>query len=276
MCISVVILTLNEEVNLPGCLESLSWCDDVVVFDSLSTDGTEAIARAAGARFIQRAFDDYAAHRNAALESVPYRHPWVWMVDADERVPGELAEEARRAVADAPDDVALYSMRRKDMFMGRWLRRSTGYPTWFGRLIRLGRVRFDRPINEVTVADGRCGYLREHLVHYPFSKGVYHWLDRHNRYSTMEAAALIEETRRPMRFGELLSRVPSVRRKALKQLAYRLPYRPFLVFCYLFLVRRGFLDGRPGVTYCAMRSVYEYMIDLKARELRRRAKGLAL
>jgi len=272
MSVSVLILTLNEEANLPGCLESVAWSDDVVVFDSFSTDRTVEIAEAAGARVVRRRFDNYAAQRNAALTEVQYKHPWVLMLDGDERISAEARSEIERALTNA-NGTTLYRVRRKDMFAGRWLKRSSGYPTWFGRLFRVGRVWVEREINEQYHTDGEVGYLENHLIHYPFNKGVAFWLQRHNRYSTMEARALVEETRGRFRIGGLVSSDPTVRRRAGKQLAYRLPCRPFLVFCYLYFFRRGFLDGRPGLTYCRLRAMYEYMIDLKVRELRRREKG---
>jgi len=271
---SVLILTLNEEVNLPGCLESVHWCDDIVVFDSYSIDRTGEIARAAGARFVQRRFDDYASQRNAALNEVRYKYPWVLMLDADERVTPELAQEIHDVLSRPDDNAALYRMRRKDMFLGRWLRRSSGYPTWFGRLIRVGYVTVKREINEEYHTDGKVALLKEHLLHYPFNKGIDYWFERHNRYSSLEAAALIHEVQEPLRPRKIFSRDPVVRRKALKQLAYRMPCRPLLVFFYMYFVRMGFLDGRAGLTYCALRSIYDYMIDAKVRESRRRAKGL--
>lgn len=276
MSVSVVILTLNEQESLPGCLESLSWCDDVVVFDSHSTDDTEQIARDMGARVFQRRFDNYAAQRNAALTDVEYKHAWVLMVDADERATPELADEIEQTITSAEDDMVLYRMRRKDYFMGRWLRRSSCYPTWFGRLMRLGRVKFEREINEDTVADGKTGMLKEHLIHYPFSKGMAFWFERHNRYSSMEAEALLIEVQEDLALWDVFSSDPTVRRKALKRLAYRLPFRRTLVFNFLYFVRLGILDGRPGLAYCRVRAFYEYMIDLKMKELRRRAKGLPI
>ena len=272
---SVLILTLNEEVDLPDCLESVSWCDDVVVFDSFSTDRTVAIAEAAGARVFRRKFDNYAAQRNAALTQVEYKHPWVLMVDADERWPREIFEEIQQAAGNG-HDASLYHFCRKDMFMGRWLKRSSGYPTWAGRLVKLGEVSVKREINEEYWTDGKKGYLESHFIHHPFNKGVAFWLERHNRYSTMEAKALVAETQERLGIKGLFSSDPTKRRKALKQIAYRLPCRPLLVFCYLYFFRLGFLDGLPGLTYCRLRAMYEYMIDLKVRELRRREKGLPI
>ncbi len=273
MCVSVLILTLNEEANLPRCLESVAWSDDVVVFDSHSSDRTVEIAGAAGARVIQRVFDNYASQRNAALTEVKYQNPWVLLVDADECWPREIYEEIKEAIA-GNGDVSIYYFLRRDMFMGRWLRRSAGYPTWAGRLVRRGEVTVERTVNEEYHTRGNKGYLKGHFIHHPFNRGVAHWLDRHNRYSSMEAQALVEETKGDLRLRDLFSRDPARRRKCVKQLAYRLPCRPWLVFCYLYFFRLGFLDGIAGLTYCRLRMMYEYMIDFKLRELRRCREGL--
>jgi len=272
MGVSVLILTLNEEANLPDCLRSVSWSDDIVVFDSYSSDRTVEIARAAGARVVQRPFDDYAAQRNAALTQVQYRHPWVLLVDADERWPREIYEEIEGAIS-RNGDVSIYYFLRKDMFLGRWLRH-TGYPTWAGRLLKLGHVTVARAINEQYLTTGHKGYLQGHFIHHPFQRGVAHWLHRHNQYSSMEAEALAGETQGRLCLGDLFSREPAQRRRALKQLAYRLPCRPALVFFYLYVLRLGFVDGAAGLAYCRLRMIYEYMIDLKIKELRRRREGL--
>jgi len=274
--ISVLILTLNEESNLAECIDSCAWSDDIVVFDSLSQDRTAEIARDKGARVFERRFDNYAAQRNAALTTVSYLHEWVLMVDADERIPQDLVAEMQTAVAAAGDEVALFRMRRKDFFMGRWIKHSSGYPTWFGRLLRAGRVRVDREINEEYHATGEAGFLRAHLHHYPFTKGIQFWVERHNRYSSMEATALSTETRRPIAYSDLLAKDPAIRRKVGKQILYRLPLRPVLVPAYLFLFRGGFLDGPPGIYFSLLRAVYEYMIALKMKEIERRRLGLPL
>jgi len=273
--ISVVILTLNEEANLPGCLHSLDWAEDIVVFDSFSTDRTIEIAQEYGVRVFQRKFDDYASQRNAALCAVNYKYPWVLMVDADERWPKEIYDEIVAAISKN-SEITLYHFRRKDMFMGRWLKRSSGYPTWFGRLVRLGSVSVNRAINEEYVTHGKKGYLKSHFIHFPFNKGIAFWIERHNRYSSMEAKALTAESRGKILLSRLLSSEPVARRKILKQIAYRVPFRPSLVFCYLFLFRLGFLDGVPGFVYCRMRAMYEYMIDLKVKELKRLEKGFPM
>ena len=268
MSVSVLILTLNEEVNLSDCLASVSGFDDIVVFDSFSTDRTVEIAKAAGARIFQRQFDNYAAQRNAALNEVEYKYPWVLMIDADERLTDELKEEIKKVIDSVEENVTMFMFRRKDMFCGKWLKRSSGYPTWFGRLVRRGYVTVKREVNEEYQTAGNTTMLSGHLIHYPFNKGIGYWFERHNRYSSIEARELIADREFSFSPKELFSADPLRRRKSLKQLAYRLPGRPILVFIYLYLIRLGFLDGRAGLRYALLRSIYEYMIDVKVRELR--------
>src|SRR5690348_3275259 len=122
--ISVLILTKNEERDLPGCWESVAWSDDVHVFDSFSTDATVAIARASGAQVHQRVFDGYAMRRNAALKEIRFKHGWVFVVDADERPTAELAREMQQAVAAAGEDVSGFRVRRRDFLFGTWLKRA--------------------------------------------------------------------------------------------------------------------------------------------------------
>jgi glycosyltransferase involved in cell wall biosynthesis len=274
--VSILILTLNEEINLGDCIDSCKWSDDIVVFDSMSKDRTLIVAQEKGARLIQRQFDNYAAQRNAALTTVQYKHPWVLMVDADERVTPELAREIAAAVDNANSDVAMFRMRRKDFFLGKWLRRSSGYPTWFGRLVRLGRVRVQREVNEEYIADGPVAYLQAHLHHLPFNNGIAYWFERHNRYSSMEAVAKAAIRNEPIAMSALFSKEPIDRRRALKQMLYRMPLRPLIVFLYLYIVRLGLLDGSAGFHFSRMRAAYEMLIDLKVIEARRRQQDLAI
>jgi glycosyltransferase involved in cell wall biosynthesis len=253
--VSVLVLTLNEEINIGACLESLAWCDDIVVLDSLSTDRTRAVAEERGARVVTRAFDNWSAHQNWAVANIEFRHPWVLYFDADERCPPELRDEVQeRARADAPE--AAFRVRRKDFFMGRWLRHAQLYPTWLVRLFRPQQIRYERLVNPVAVVTGSTGELRGHIIHYPFSHGVSHWIARHNRYSDMEAIEAEKARRRTGGGGMLWSRDPNERRRALKDIFFR------------------FLDGHAGLTYATLQAIYEYMIACKGAELERRRRGL--
>ena len=137
---SILILTKNEEANLPGCLKSVEWCDDVVVLDSLSTDRTREIARGAGARVEERAFDDFGGQRNHALEKIRFRHPWVFQLDADEHFREELRVECDRVIA--LDNKSAYSVPNRIFFMGRWIKHCTQYPFPQVRLVKVGEVKF--------------------------------------------------------------------------------------------------------------------------------------
>jgi glycosyltransferase involved in cell wall biosynthesis len=262
--ISALILTFDEEVNIADCIASLPWRSDVHVLDSGSRDRTQEIARAHGAKVTERPFTNYADQRNFGL-ALPFAHEWIVMIDADERVTPKLAREIEQHVAEADDDTAMFRVRRKDMFMGRWLRRSSGYPSWFPRVIRRGRVRVAREVNELYACDGLARQLTEHLTHYPFNKGIDWWFERHARYSSVEARLLTsrDDVARAS-WAHLFSYDPLTRRAALKRLAYSLPGRPFLSFLYLYFVRLGFLDGPAGYHYASMRMAYEVMIDTKA------------
>ncbi len=275
MKVSVLVLTLNEEINLAECLASLAWSDDIVVYDSLSTDRTLDIARQCGARVVERAFDNWSAHQNWAVGNIDFRHPWVLYFDADERCADDLREEIL-ALPDGESTAAAYRIRRKDFFMGRWLKHAQLYPTWLVRLFQPGRIRYERLVNPVAVIDGDTGELQAHIIHYPFSHGIAHWVARHNRYSDMEAteAMKVETVRLPP--GAVLSRDPNMRRRALKDLFFRLPARPLVRFLYSYCWRRGFLDGRAGFTYAVLLSFYEFLISCKVRELKRRGRGLPL
>jgi glycosyltransferase involved in cell wall biosynthesis len=266
--ISVLILTKNEEQDLPGCLETVFWSDDVHVYDSLSTDRTVEIARASGAKVVQRAFDNWAAHQNWGLRHIAFRHPWVLYIDADERVTTELAASIQRAVA-APTDAVAFRVQRRDFFMGRWLRHVQATPFYL-RLFRPAHMRYERLVNPVSIVDGPIAELSGFLDHHPFSKGIGHWLSRHNSYSTLEAQQIITNRLRnePTSVSKALLEPDFHRRRYhQKELFYRLPARPLVKFALLYLVKRGFLDGHPGFTYAALQAIYEYMIILKTREL---------
>jgi len=275
--VSVIVLTLNEEVNLPRCLESLRWCNDVVVLDSFSTDATTEIAKICGARLFQRKFDDYAKQRNHALKEIEYKNPWVLMVDADEVVPEEMVQEIGEVLASCKEEVTLFRMRRKDFFLGQWIKHSSSYKElWFGRLMRVGRVWVERAINEEFHTDGQVALLQSSVLHYPFNKGFHSWLEKHNKYSSMEADLKFHQGVYKWKWSDFRHVDPATKRKALKALAYSLPGRPLIMFIGRYLVKGGIMDGRAGFTYCILKTIYEYMIDFKVRELSLRKQGLPI
>ncbi|WP_048438113.1 glycosyltransferase family 2 protein [Caenimonas sp. SL110] len=273
--VSVMIFTLNEEIHLPHCLASLGWCDDVIVIDSFSTDATAQICQSSGVRFFQNRFEGFGTQRNWALDHTAPRHPWVLVLDADERVPPDLAHELTTlAQADAPG-VGAYRVRRRFHMWGKWLRHSSLYPTWVVRFIRLGRVRYENRGHAETqqvegeVRDLRCDLVDENL------KGIDEWFDRQNRYSTKDAQ--FEHASRGgfdgsgVGWASLLSGDALERRAALKRVAARLPARGIAYFLYSYIWRRGFLDGREGFMFCRMRAMYQTQVALKVFDLEQRS-----
>jgi glycosyltransferase involved in cell wall biosynthesis len=268
--ISVLILTRNEQHDLPGALESVAWSDDVHVFDSFSTDDTVEIARQAGATVHQRFFDDYATHRNAALTSVPFKHGWVFLLDADERPTPELSREMQQLALAAPDDMAGFRLRRRDFLFDTWLKHAQISP-YYIRLVRPERGRYTRAINEVLEVDGFVASLSYPLDHFPFSKGMAHWIAKHNQYSTMEAELIHNKEGLTNPSLRTALRHPDfhTRRMHQKAIFYRLPGRPILKWLYMVFVRGAILDGAAGLTYATLQSFYEYMIVIKTKELNR-------
>jgi glycosyltransferase involved in cell wall biosynthesis len=277
MCVSIFIQTLNEEKNLPMCLDSIKWSDDIVVLDSYSSDRTEQISKEYGCRFYQRKYDGRANNQNWAVENIDFKHPWVWYVDADEVTPQELKDEIISICSNPNTPEVVYRVRFKNILMDKWLKRSSLYPTWVPRLFKPDKIRWERPANPVAIVDGSEGKLKHHFLHYTFNKGFFAWFEKHNKYSTYEAEETIKELDNgKIDWGGLFSSDVARKRQALKKLSFRLPGRAFLKFLFMYVIKLGFLDGIMGLTYCLLTSIYEYMIVLKVKEMRRRNRGLGI
>jgi glycosyltransferase involved in cell wall biosynthesis len=267
--ISVLILTKNEEQDLPGCLKSVSWCEDIHVFDSFSDDRTVNIALNFGAKVKQRQFDNWSDHQNWGLANINFKYPWVLYLDADERVSESLKEALVKFSLVAPDVVA-YEIRRRDFaWNGRWLKHAQMSP-YYMRLFRPERMRYERLVNPVSIPDGGVARMDGYLDHYPFSKGFKFWFSRHLGYADMEAFMRLGDIGNNVKFSLIkafFSKDFSVRRYNQKGIFYKLPGRPFIKWMYMVFVRRAFLDGTAGITYATLQAVYEYFIVLKTREL---------
>ena len=266
--ISVLVLTKNEQQDLPGCLESLAWCDDIHVYDSMSTDNTVDIAQRFGAKVTQRPFDSESIHKNWGLSNIVFKHAWVYQSDADERITPELVAAIREFVQNPGDFVAM-RVSRRDYLMGTWLQHVTPSPFNI-RLFKLGYVRYERLTNPVTLVNGPVADTPHYFNHYPFSKGIAHWFEKHNRYSTAEAEQIIANRKANATYSVVKAFAAAdsnERRFHQKELYYRLPLRPLVMFFILYIVKRGFLDGRSGLTFVVLRVIYEYMIVLKVAEL---------
>jgi glycosyltransferase involved in cell wall biosynthesis len=269
--VSVLICTKNEERNLAACLDSVSWADDCIILDSYSDDDTVTIAEKHGVRVVQRKFDNFSAHKNWALDHLDFKHDWILIVDADERVTPDLAREITTLVAGSPPHYGYY-LARQNWFAGVWIRHGGWYPNWNMRLLRRGRGRYEpRLVHEHILLEGPPGYLKSPLIHYDY-KGIERYFDRHNVYSSLEAVeayrtmtALHQPQGLP---PSLLAKGPE-RRRFLKNLAYRyLPARCLIKFIWMYIIKMGFLDGRMGFRFCLLHTFYEYQISLKLEELR--------
>jgi len=274
--ISVLILTKNEEQDLPGCLASVAWCDDIHVYDSASTDRTISVAQKFGAKVTQKSYPDNgpifggdeSAHRNWGLRNIPFKNPWVFNMDADERMTPELVATIKAIVSASPN-AAAFRVRRRDFFLGTWLKHVQTSP-YYLRLFRPEKMHYERLINPVSIVDGAIEDATGYLDHYPFSKGIGHWVNRHNSYSQFEAEQIMQNRKKGGKF-KLLNAFFGAdfheKRFHQKELFYRLPFRPLVKFLLLYVFKLGFLDGKAGLTYAVLQSIYEYMIVLKTREL---------
>jgi len=268
---SVVILTLNEEQNLPRCLASAAGCDDVVVLDSGSTDRTVEIANDAGARVFVNPFRNFAQQRNHAHDSISFRHDWVFHLDADELLSPELIAECAARIA-SPESARLdgfYAAPRM-MFRGRWIPHCTDYPAWQARFVQVHRFRFIEVGHGQREAPGlRLGRLAGAYDHNLSSQTEKEIRSKHTRYALMEAASFVATSRPlPILWRDLRVTDRLVRRRALKETSYHLPARGVLRFLYQYVLRRGFLDGLPGLAYCRLLAHYEGAITQEIRRLR--------
>jgi glycosyltransferase involved in cell wall biosynthesis len=272
--VSVIVPIKNEASNLPRCLASVQWADEIFVVDSQSTDDSARIAQQHGARVEQFHFKGtWPKKKNWALENLPFKNEWIFILDADEVLPPEAEKEFANAIANA-GDVGGYWINRRFFFLGRWLRHAY-YPNWNLRLFRhsLGRYEKltdlqtdsgDNEVHEHVVLQGPTSRLRCEMDHYAFPS-IDIFIEKHNRYSNWEARVAAEG-----KGGEVLAHEHVDLKRSLKTLARRLPFRPLLRFLYIYVWQKGFLDGREGYYFARLHAVYEFLIVAKTYEYRKR------
>lgn len=279
--VSVLIPALNEELNLPACLESVARADEVFVVDSQSSDRSIEISEEYGAKVVQFHFNGrWPKKKNWSLENLPFRNEWVLIVDCDERITPELWDEIEEAIKN--NNFNGYYLNRKVFFLGKWIRYGGKYPDWNLRLFRHQSGRYenlntedipntgDNEVHEHVILQGNVGYLKEDMLHIDF-RDIYHWLQRHNRYSNWEARVyynLLTGQDDSGTIGANLFGDAVQRKRFLKKIWVRLPFKPLLRFVLFYFIRLGFLDGRAGYIYGRLLSQYEYQIGVKLYELR--------
>ncbi|NET33721.1 MAG: glycosyltransferase family 2 protein [Cyanothece sp. SIO1E1] len=276
---SIYILTHNEEIDIAACIESAMLSDDVIVVDSYSSDRTVEIASRYPVNVVQHAFESHGKQRTWMLSSIPTQYEWVYILEADERMTPALFQECL-AATQRQGPIGYY-VAEQVMFMGRWIRYSTQYPRYQLRLLQKGKVWFtDYGHTEREVCAGSTGFLQATYPHYTCSKGLSRWIEKHNRYSTDEAAETIRQLEAGnVNWRELLFGSSEVeRRRALKDLSLRLPFRPLLRWIYMYFFLGGIRDGQAGFAWCTLQAFYEYLILLKAWEMQHMqpAQGLIL
>jgi glycosyltransferase involved in cell wall biosynthesis len=277
--LSVLVPVKNEAANLRDCLASVSFAHEIVVVDSGSTDDTQGIAVAAGARVIQFAWNGKLPRKkNWALENVPWQHEWVLIIDADERITPELEHEIRQAICHGDADG--FYLNRRFWFLDGWINHCGYFPSWNLRLFRhrLGRYEQiaigndiasgDNEVHEHVLLNGPVEYLSTPMEHYAFPD-IATFVEKHDRYSSWEAAARTklhsedEKSLRSRPFGSGLER-----KRWLRNLATRAPFRSSLRFLYHYIWRQGFRDGYRGWVLCRLLASYERMIISKQREFK--------
>ena len=278
--VSILIPIKNEAANLPRCLASVAWADEIFVVDSQSTDGSQQIAEQHGAKVVQFEFNGiWPKKKNWALENLPFKHDWVFILDADEVMPPDSESEFRAIVTGAGSTIAGYWINRRFMFMGKWLRHAY-YPNWNLRLFkhRLGRHEKltdvdtqsgDNEVHEHVVVEGPTARLRCEMDHYAFPS-VAVFVEKHNRYSNWEARVALDRYLRAGS-GHLQKGNVGMRRK-LKQWSQMLPFRGLLRFLYVYIAQGGFLDGREGFYFARLHGFYEFLSVAKTYELKRQIK----
>jgi len=269
--IAAVVLTLNEEHNLSRALRSLAWCDELLVLDSGSIDSTEAVARQNNAKFIvhkqSRPFQ-ITEQRNWALDRCGLRSKWVLFIDADEEVSPALAKEIHKLIS-APSRFNSYELTPRYWFLGKWLKRTQGFPNWHPRLLQREVVRFQGGVWESFSDTALTSRIHIPYEHFAFSKGIDDWLERHQRYSTWDAIEI----------DQYLSTktLHSIRKRRLRAFtSYLWPLRPLLRFIQKYLFQFGFLEGWQALLYCLLICFYDLMTITKLIQLRRHRAGLPL
>lgn len=277
--LSVLIPVLNEAENIAAAIESVRAASEVVVVDSGSTDATCEIASAHGARVVQFNYEPGRPKKKTwAISNVPFSNQWVLILDADERVTPELMREIASVIGDGTSTMNGYLIDREYVFLGRSLR--CFRPNWNLRLFRNGSGQMedlglhdlpdigDNEVHEHVQVEGKVGYLSKPLLHRDY-KNLSAWVDKHNRYATWEAHLYRQLRAEPLELNlfRLLRLDPFRRKRALRRIWPRLPFRPFIRFVTWYVFRQGFRDGRAGFVFCVLMANYEFLIGAKLGEL---------
>ena len=246
--VTAAIIAKNEEKNIKGCIETvLGWADEVVVVDGCSTDKTAPIARSLGARVIEHAWEgNFAKERNIANENS--RCDWVLHIDADDRVTDEFKKRVDE-VLDSDKTVDVYKFKRKSFFLDHFMEYG-GWYHYVPNLVRRGRVRFEGDLHERPSYSGKLGTIEADIEHYPFDS-ISQFIERHNRYSTIQAARIFKEN------GAF--RMSEVKKNLLG--------KSFKTFWKIYVKKKGRREGIHGLIFAMLFAFMNFMVWAKYWEL---------
>lgn len=280
--VSVIVPVRNEAHNLPRCLQSLRGAGEVYVIDSNSTDATGELARSYGAKVVQFQYQGgWPKKRQWAMDTLPLSYDWVLLVDADEALTPELAEEIRAATERRDCDG--YFIELQMYFLGRRLRHG-GANFYKLSLFRRHKGRYecrlkdqdasmcDMEVHEHVIVDGRTGTLKHPLLHHNV-ESLSRYIQKHDEYSNWEARVWLNGEAGRQELPPAFFGTQAQRRRWLRKTLFGLPGSPLLFFFYRYILRLGFLDGVPGLIYCGMQGIQFFQIKAKIYELRVKGDG---
>ncbi|MFZ0760388.1 MAG: glycosyltransferase family 2 protein, partial [Candidatus Sulfotelmatobacter sp.] len=273
--VSVIIPVRNEAKNLPRCLQALRDVGEVYVIDSQSTDDTVGIARSHGAQVVQFRYQGgWPKKRQWAMDTMPIAYGWILLLDADEVLTPELAQEIRSAIRNPAIDG--YTVLLRIWFLGRVLRHGD-VGLWKLALFRRDKGRYecrlkdqdssmaDMEVHEHVIVEGATARLRNPLIHHNV-ESLSRYIQKHDEYSNWESRVLLQRrddnNPPPPPLG-----TQAQRRRWLKRKLFALPGSPVLLFLYRYILRFGFLDGVPGLIYCGFQAVQMFHTKAKIYEL---------
>lgn len=275
--IDVMIITYNEAINLPHCLQALQgWTHKVFVVDSGSTDGTQDLARSFGAQVVHHDWPGYAEQKNWGMENLPFESPWLLIVDADEVITPKLRNQMVAVASRPADEVAEngFFINRLTYFLDRPIRHCGYFPSWNMRFFKRDKGRYEqRLVHEHIIIDDPIGKIREPMLHED-RRGLEHYFAKHNRYSTLEARQLFAEITRPEEQGRSANVTAETRRRRWlkRNVTQFVPLPSFWRFTYMYVLKLGVLDGVAGFEFCRFIATYDSMVALKLREMLRQRK----
>lgn len=270
--LSVIILTYNEEKNIEDCFKSVyNWAAEIFIVDSFSTDITLEIAKKYTDKIYQNKFEGYTKQRNWALDNLPFSNEWVFFLDADEKPSDELKNEIKNILPKVQSEINGFFIKRRFIFMGRWIKHGGYYPTWLLRLFKYKAARCqEREVDEHFVVRGKTLRLKHDIIHED-RRSITFWIDRHNQYATLEA---FEQTKEQSTNQNNPSANSYMEKKRLLKRhiwnCFPIFFRPFIFFFYRYILRGGFLDGKAGFIYHFLHGFwYRLLVDIKIKEMQK-------